>query len=155
MTKNLCFTAVLLLMVLAAGPATAELQLETRLTMADIENDRKTMISATVAPSPQQSKEFWKIYEAYTEEMRELNTRIAKVMEEYVDSYAALNDQQAEKMLDELTTVEVKKVETRKKYADKLSKILIPKQLLRWLQTENKIDATIALATAALVPLDR
>ena len=57
-----------------------------------------------MTPSPQQSKEFWEIYDAYREEM---------------------------------------------------GKVLIPTQLLRWLQTENKMDATIALAATALIPLDR
>jgi len=108
-----------------------------------------------MTPSPQQSEEFWEIYDAYREEMGELNTRTAKVVEEYVASYAALNDDQAEDMLKELTTVEVKRVKTRQDYAEKLGKVLIPKQLLRWLQTENKMDATIALAATALIPLDR
>ncbi len=155
MTKTHYLTALLLLIALAAGPVSAEIHLDTRLTMADVENDRKTMVMATVAPSPQQSKEFWEIYDAYREEMGELNTRNAKVVEEYVASYAALNDDQAEDMLKELTKVEIKKVKTRQKYAKKLGKVLIPKQLLRWLQTENKMDATIALAAAALIPLDR
>jgi len=57
-----------------------------------------------MTPSPQQSKEFWEIYDAYRE---------------------------------------------------KMGKVLIPTQLLRWLQTENKMDATIALAATALIPLDR
>lgn len=56
--KRHCLTALLLLLALAAGSVSAELCLETRLTMADIENDRKTMVMATVAPSPQQSEEF-------------------------------------------------------------------------------------------------
>ncbi len=155
MTKKHSLTAILLLLVFAAAPVSAELQLDTRLTMADVENNRKTLILETVQPSPQQSKEFWKIYDAYREDMGKLNTTIAKLMEEYADSYAALNDDQAERMLKELTTVEVKKVKTKKKYSKKLAKILIPKQLLRWLQTENKMDATIALAAAALVPIDR
>lgn len=154
MKKTHIISAALLL-VFAAGTVSAELQLDTRLTMAEVENDRKTVVLATVAPSPQQSKDFWKTYDAYREAMGKHETKIAALTEEYVASYAALNDQQAEDMLKELTKVEIKRVKTRKKFAKKLGKILIPKQLLRWLQTETKMDAAIALETAVLIPLDR
>ena len=98
MTNRNLLTASLLLM-LFAGTAAAELQLDTRLTMADIENHRKTMVMATVEPSPQQEKDFWHIYDAYREEMGKLEHKVAALIEEYVDSYAALTDQQAERFL--------------------------------------------------------
>lgn len=154
MTKRNLLTVSLLVM-LFAGTAAAELQLDTRLTMADVENDRKTVVLATVQPSPQQSKEFWKIYDAYREAMGKHESKIAALIEEYVDTYAALSDQQAERFLKELTAVEIDRADTRQKYADKLGEILIPKQLLRWVQTEMKMDAAIALEAAALIPLDR
>ncbi len=153
--KKIHIITAALLLVFAAGTVSAELKLDTRLTMAEVENDRKTVVLATVAPSPQQSKDFWKTYDAYREEMGKHEAKIAALIEEYVESYAALNDQQAEDMLKELTKVEIERVKTRKKFADKLGKILIPKQLLRWLQTETKMDAAIALGAAALIPLDR
>ena len=153
MTKKHIITAALLLLL--AGPAVAELQLETRLAKADIENDRKTIIMATVDPSPQQSKKFWETYDAYRGEIGELDKRVAKIMEEYVDSYAALNDEQARRMLKELTKIDTDRVKIRSKYSRKLGKILIPKQHLRWLQTENKMDAVTGLAAAVLVPMNR
>lgn len=154
MTKTHILGAALLIM-LASGTVSAELQLDTRLSMADIENDRKTVVMATVQPSPQQSKEFWKIYDAYRETMGKHEVKIAALIEEYVDSYAALTDQQAERFLKEMTSVEIKRAETRQKYSEKLGKILIPKQLLRWVQTEMKMDAAIAFEAAALIPFDR
>ncbi len=153
MTKKHIITAALIL--LFAGPAVAELQLDTRLAMADIENDRKTIVLATIDPSPEQSKKFWTTYDAYRDEIGELDTRVAKMMEEYVASYASLNDEQAKRMLKELTKIETKRVDIRSKYSRKFGKILGPKQQLRWLQTENKMDAVTGLAAAIAVPMNQ
>ena len=153
MTKKYIIAAALLFML--AGPAIAELALNTRLAMADIENDRKTIILATVDPTPEQSKKFWKTYDAFRGEMNELNTEVAKMTEEYVASYASLNDEQAKRMLNDLTKIEVKKTTIRSKYAKKLGKILTPLQLVHWLQTENKMNAVINFAALATIPMDR
>ncbi len=149
--KNILIAA---LMILIAGPAVAELQLNTRLAMADIENDRKTIVLVTIDPSPEQSKKFWEAYDAYRANIRELDVSAAKMMEEYVASYASLNDEQAKRMLKEFTKIESKRVEIRSKAARKLGKILTAKQVLRWLQTENKMDAVTGLAAAIAVPMN-
>ena len=91
----------------------------------------------------------------YARPLKELNAKVAAIVEEYAAAYAALNDDQAKRMLKDLTAIDVKRIEIRSKYARKLGKVLIPKQQLRWLQTENKMDAIVRLEAAAAIPLTR
>jgi len=120
--------------------------------LAKIQADRKLIVETVVQPSPQQSKAFWDAYWAYRETIANLNTRSIKLIKEYTDSYAALNDDQALRMLKEAAVIEVKRVEARKTVVKKLEKILVPKQLVRFLQIENKMNAVIGLDMAITIP---
>jgi len=128
---------------------------DVQLTLARIQAERKEIVEAVVKPSPQQSKAFWDTYWAYRETIANLNNRSAELIKEYSDSYAALNDDQALRMLKEASKIELERVEARQKVVKKLEKILVPKQVVRFLQIENKMDAVIGLDMAINIPFTR
>ncbi len=57
-------------------------------------------------------------------------------------------------MLKEAAKIEVERVEARQKIVKKLRKILIPKQIVRFLQIENKMDAIMNLDRAINIPFN-
>ena len=135
-------------------PAFAAASDDGDLTLARIQSERKVLVEGIVKPSPQQSKAFWDAYWAYRETVANLDNRSKKLIDEYEKSFAALNDDQAERMLKEAAKIEVERVEARQKIVKKLRKILIPKQIVRFLQIENKMDAIMNLDRAINIPFN-
>jgi len=135
-------------------PAFAAASDDGDLTLARIQSERKVLVEGIVKPSPQQSKAFWDAYWAYRETVANLDNRSNKLIDEYEKSFAALNDDQAERMLKEAAKIEVERVEARQKIVKKLRKILIPKQIVRFLQIENKMDAIMNLDRAINIPFN-
>jgi len=135
-------------------PAFAAASDDGDLTLARIQSERKVLVEGVVKPSPQQSKPFWDAYWAYRETIANLDNRSKKLLDEYEKSFAALNDDQAERMLKEAAKIEVERVEARQKVVKKLRKILIPKQIVRFLQIENKMDAIMNLDMAINIPFN-
>ena len=124
------------------------------LSLAQIQAQRKHIIEQTVAPSPQQSEAFWKNYWEYRGKVGVLNDRLVAVIKEYADSHAALNDDQAEKMVRELLDIDEERAKLKQEYIKIFQKILIPKQVVRWYQSEVKMDAVFRADAALSIPFD-
>ena len=124
------------------------------LTLAQIQAQRKNIIEETVAPSPQQSEAFWQTYWEYRGKVGVLNDRLVALIKEYADSYAALNDDQAEKMVKEFLDIDKERAKLKQEYIKIFEKILIPKQVVRWYQSEVKMDAVFLADAALSIPFD-
>jgi len=146
---------ILVAVTLMAAPLVAGGEKSVGLSLAQIQAERKVIIEKTVAPSPQQSKEFWQTYWEYRGKVGVLNDRTVKLIEEFADSYTALNDDQAERMVKESLEIERERAELKQEYIKKFRKILIPKQVVRWYQAEVKMDAVFKADAALGIPLDR
>ena len=149
MLRKILLICLGLVLIIPAFTAAAD---EGDLSLARIQSERKVLVEGVVKPSPQQSKAFWDTYWAYRETIANLDNRSRKLLEEYEKSFGALNDDQAERMLKEAAKINVERVEARKDVVKKLEKILIPKQVVRFLQIENKMDAIIGLDMAIDIP---
>lgn len=140
---------------LAGSSLVVAAEMDTQMTLAVVQAQRKELVQAAVQPAPQQEKAFWDTYWAYREDIANLNNRSIKLVEEYTASYAALDDAQSERMIKEATAIDVARVEARQKCVKKLQTILIPKQVVRFLQVEAKMDALVALEAAIAIPFTR
>lgn len=151
--KRVVLTCVLVTLVVT--PALAGTEKSVGLGMAQIQAERRAIIEATVEPSPQQSEEFWQTYWEYRGHVGVLNDATVKIIEEFANGYMALNDDQAARMVNQILALEKQRTELKQDYVKKFQKILIPKQVMRWYQTENKMDAVIRAEMAAAIPFDR
>ena len=105
---------------------------------------------------PHQTEVFWQTYWEYRGKVKRLTDRVVKLVKQYeATSYAAVDDATAVAIVEEILAVEIDRAETCRGYSERLGEILIPKQPLRWVQTEMKMNAAIALEAAAVIPLDR
>jgi hypothetical protein len=142
------------LIVIVGLPCVADTKRDTQLTLEVIQAERKELVEAAVRPSPQQETKFWDTYRAYRSDVADLNNRAVKLIEEYAESFGALTDDQALRMAKEAAAIDVGRVRARKKCVKKLQSILIPKQVVRYLQIEAKMDAVMRLEMAAHIPFN-
>lgn len=144
----------LVMVVLVLAPTISAQAKSTALSLAQVQAQRRAIIEATVAPSPQQAEEFWHTYWLYRGQVSMLTDRLVALIEEYGASEASLTDDRATAMVQEILDIQAQRAELREEYVKKFQKILLPKQVVRWYQTESKLDAVVQAAIAASIPFD-
>jgi signal transduction histidine kinase len=119
-----------------------------------IKADKKLVVAANMELTESEAKGFWPVYEEYQKDLTAINQRIGKLIESYAADYRAntLTDEKAQKLIDELVAIEKADGGLQASFAPKLSKVLPPKKVARYLQIENKIRAALKYELAANIP---
>jgi hypothetical protein len=120
-----------------------------------IKADKKLLVAKNMELTESEAKAFWPVYEAYQKDLGAINRRIGKLIQSYAADYRAqtLTDEKANKLTDELVAIEKAEAGLKGSYVPKLSKVLPPKKVARYLQLENKIRAAVKYDLAGEIPL--
>ena len=120
-----------------------------------IKADKKLVVAANMELTESEAKGFWPVYEEYQKDLTAINQRIGKLIESYAVDYRAntLTDEKAQKLIDEMVAIEKADGGLQASFAPKLSKVLPPKKVARYLQIENKIRAALKYELAANIPV--
>jgi hypothetical protein len=139
----------------AAIPAVAQDQhADTMQLVRDkIRADKKLFIAEHMQLTESEAKPFWPVYEAYQQELSKLNDRMIKLIKEYAASYQTMSDQTAKRQMDEYLAIDVARQKIRQAYVPRFRKVLREKQVARYYQLENKVQAAVGYELAAEIPL--
>jgi hypothetical protein len=120
-----------------------------------VKADKKLLVATNMELTESEAKGFWPVYEQYQKDLTAINQRIVKLIESYAADYRAktLTDEKAKKLIDELVAIEQAEAGLKTSSVPKLSKVLPPKKVARYLQIENKIRAVVKYGLAEGVPL--
>ena len=120
-----------------------------------VKADKKLLVAANMDLTESEAKGFWPVYEEYQKDLTAINRRIGKLIESYAADYRAntLTNEKAKKLINELVAIEKADGGLQATYAPKLSKVLPPKKVARYLQIENKIRAALKYELAANIPV--
>jgi hypothetical protein len=153
------FIVTALTVVAAAFPAPALTQDKPadnmQILREKVKADKKLLVATNMELTESEAKGFWPVYEQYQKDLAAINQRIVKLIESYAADYRAktLTDEKATKLVDELVAIEQAEAGLKTSYVPKLSKVLPPKKVARYLQIENKIRAVVKYGLAEGVPL--
>jgi hypothetical protein len=120
---------------------------------AQLQADRKVIVGQAMQLNPDQTEKFWALYDDYAAERKKNGDRMQKIILDYAKNYPAVPDDVARKLMDDWLKVQSEDLRLKKKYVGKFKKVLKPQQLVRYFQTENKLDAIIDFGLAADIPL--
>ena len=120
-----------------------------------VKADKKLLIATNMELTESEAKGFWPVYEWYQRKLTAINQRMVKLIESYAADYQAntLTDEKAKKLTEELVAIGKAETELQAASVPKLSKVLPPKKVARYLQIENKIRAVVKYELAKAVPL--
>jgi hypothetical protein len=120
-----------------------------------IKADKKLVVAANMELTESEAKAFWPFYDQYQKDLGAINERLAKMIKSYADAYNAksMTDDGAKKLTDEFVAIEKAEAAMKESYVPKLSKVLPPKKVARYLQIENKIRALVKYELAGEIPL--
>ena len=120
-----------------------------------VKADKKLLVAANMGLTESEAKGFWPVYEAYQKDLMAINKRIAGLIVSYVTDYLenTLTDEKAKKLTTEFVSIQKAEPDLQASYVPKLSKVLPPKKVIRYLQIENKIRAVVNYELAEEIPL--
>lgn len=133
----------------AALPGTAE----THAMRAELQKQRQDIVAAVLELTDEQALAFWPVYRDYRVDMARVGDRTVKLIDEFVASSNTLTDAQATRLVDEHLAIQAERVAVRQKHLKAFRKVLSPVKLARFVQIENKLDATIDHELAMAIPM--
>ena len=144
----------------APGPETkpdllGDLTSDVELTRASIQVRRQALVTAAMDLEPKQADVFWPLYREYRAEMAKVNDRFVRLLVGYLENYDSLTDEAARKMLDEYLSIDRARNGVKSTFVPRFGKVIPAKQVARFFQIDNKLDAVINAELATLIPLAR
>jgi GTPase Era involved in 16S rRNA processing len=120
-----------------------------------IKADKKLLVAANMELTESEAKAFWPVYEQYQKDLAAINQRIGNLIKSYAADYQAntMTDEKAKKLIAEYVAIEKAEAGLKESSVPKLSKVLPPKKVARYLQIENKIRALVKYELAGEIPL--
>ena len=139
----------------SAGGSGADTNME--ILIQKIKADKKLLVASNMDLSEAEGKKFWPLYDAYQQELTQINQRLGHAIKGYADAYnqgkGTISDDMAKKLLNEALSVDEAELKLKRTYADKIGKVLPATKTTRYIQIENKIRAVIKMELAKQIPL--
>lgn len=151
------FFLIILLLLFAAVTINAQFfkQSDVDIYKNDVASQAKGLVKDHLDLTADQAKIFWPLYDKYAAESKEILDAELGVLEEYLMNYYTLSDQKAKELMHRSLELKKNKVELGEEYLEKMSKVLPPKLVGKFLQIENRIDMMIGQQRTEKVPLVR
>ena len=115
--------------------------------------ERKAVIAKALNLTGAKSAAFWQIYDEYEIEKKRIGDRTVKIITDYAANFENLSDDLATSLVDDHMDLRSDLLKVRGKYLRKFNKVLAPKELARFYQVENKLDAVVNVKLAQQIPL--
>jgi hypothetical protein len=120
-----------------------------------IKADKKLLVATNMDLTESEAKDFWPLYDQYQQQLEVFNQRIAKLIESYAAAYRSnsMRDETAKELIAEFVAIEKGEAAVKAYFVPKLSQVLPPRKVARYLQIENKIRAAVKFQLADEIPL--
>ena len=126
---------------------------EIELTRTVIQAERQAIVASNMELPDDVGVRFWPLYREYRNEVSRIGDRRVKLITTYAQNYENLSDETANWMVSEFLAIEKANSALRESWAPRFGEVLAPKQLARFYQIENKLDAIINYDLAGSIPL--
>lgn len=117
--------------------------------------NKKLVVTNNLSLTAEEANKFWPVYDAYQNELHEINLRLARLIDDYAAAFnkGAVPNDKATQLIDEAIAIEMEEANLKRKYVPKLSAVLPGAKVARYLQIENKIRAIVRYELAEAIPL--
>ncbi len=154
--KFLRLLALVAAAIVAAGALAQDKPADnTQILLEKVRADKRLLVATNMKLTDEEAKGFWPVYDAYQQDLQQINSRLEKAIKKYADVYGqgSVPDDTAKQLLDEALAIEDAEVQLKRSYVPKLEKVLAMSKVARYLQIETKIRSAIKNELAAGIPL--
>ena len=139
--------------LLPATEAVAQGEPYMELLRKDLETDKIAIMTAALELTEEQGEVFWPIYREFENERAEIGDQTYALVKEYAENYLNMDPDKAKKIMEQVFTLNQKKLDIHKKYFKKVSKALDPIIAARFIQVDRQIQALITVQVNSQIPL--
>ncbi len=120
-----------------------------------IKADKKLVVAENLKLTDAEGKAFWPVYDAYQQDLQQINQRMTATILAYADAYnkGPVADDVAKKLLDQSLAIEDAEAKLKIALVPKVMAVLPAARAARYIQIENKIRAAVRYELAASIPL--
>ena len=143
----------------AEAPAAAtekfpDVAAEIKMLRAEVGQDRRDIVAASMLLTPSEGEIFWPLYDQYRAEQHQLGDRKLRLIKNFIAERDTMTEDQAVTLRKEAFSIEKKKIEIKEDYVSKMSKVLSARTVTRFFQIDNKLDAAVDLALGSSGAVD-
>jgi hypothetical protein len=146
---------VIALAMLLAVPCSAQVSLETEMTVQVLIEEWDTIIEKTLELTREEKAAFWPLYVEYDAELEPLRERRVDLIMKLTRSRGELSDDEIVAAVRESFAIDEERAEVRKKYLEKFADVLPIPKVARLFQVENKLMALVNYQLAKDTPMVR
>ena len=120
-----------------------------------VKADKKLVVAENLGLTDAEGKAFWPVYDAYQQDLQQINQRMTAGIVSYADAYrkGPIANDVAKKLLDESLAIEDAEAKLKSGYVPKILAALPATKAARYIQIENKIRALVRYELATGIPL--
>jgi len=126
---------------------------DVQLLRQNLRQQRKEIVAANIALSPDQAAKFWPIFDEYRKEAIKPNDERWALIQGYVANYDTMTEAQAQDYMTRSTAVEHQLLDLRMKYVPIFEKVISAKQTALFYQIDHRVDLLINLQLASQIPM--
>jgi hypothetical protein len=123
------------------------------LARSDLKTQKTLIISQNIQFTADEAVEFWPLHSEYTLELNKLLDQRLVLLEQYAATYQNMTDAQATSLAKKIFDWEEKRVDLKRTWFKKFSKVVPAKKAAQFFQIENQLNAVLDLKLAAALPL--
>lgn len=115
--------------------------------------EKKQIIVQFMKLTEAENAGFWKIYDEYEAERKELGKKRATNIIEYANNYGNITDAKASELINSSIDVQINLAKLMKKTYAKLSKVMTPVRAAQFILLENYLETMVRMEISDEIPL--
>lgn len=115
--------------------------------------EKKQIIVQFMKLTEAENAGFWKIYDEYEAERKELGKKRAANIIEYANNYGKITDAKASELINYSIDIQIDLGKLMKKTYGKLCKVMTPVRAAQFIQLENYLETMVRMEISDEIPL--
>ena len=153
MTTALMMVFILSAFSMAQNENSYDISADIELLKTDLKAQKISLVKEGMELNKEEGEKFWPIYNDYQEEAGKLFDIKVKLIKDYADHYENMTDKKAEELLKKALDIDEKTAKLKRKYINKVKKVLPAVKVVRFYQLDNRISMLLQLQASSIIPL--
>jgi len=120
---------------------------------ADLQHEKAVVIAQNLPLTPDESSEFWPLYNEYNAAHARLLDERLVLLKEYLATYGTMTNEQATAIAGKVFDWETRRTELKRVWFKKFTEVVPAKKAAQFFQIENQINAALDLHLMDTLPL--
>ncbi len=119
----------------------------------DLGTKKVALITEVMQFTDEEADVFWPLYREFDFEHAKIGDETLKLIKDYAANYENITDEKAVELMNASLDLKYKKLDLKRNYLKKFSKVIAPTRAVKFIQVINQIEMIIDIQIASQLPL--